>query len=199
MCGRGVAPGEQDVEQLGAQLDGVSSLSHQSVKEDVLLSVLLPVLGLGQSEPDKVVDKVVDNLARVTELLGVVKPVEVREADAVGEASLGSIKGRRQPGVHAAHLAALVAGEELELTVDGLAKEELSGYVEGEAEEVGLEINLVDPAVGCDHGLQQPHQVLNVCFLEFEVADLVSGELGTEQGLLAPSHSRHQPLILLAG
>jgi hypothetical protein len=65
------------------------------------------------------------------------------------------------------------------LRLHRLSKEKLGGRIEGQAEEQWGEIDLGGPARGIDW--EMLHHVLDVGFFEFEVRDLVAGELGAEE------------------
>lgn len=143
--GGGVAAGEQDVHELGAQLDGVLALLGQGVEEDVLLlaAVLQALLAqvLVEGAPHEVVHELVALADRLAELGRAVEPVEGPEVHAPGEPDLAPVEVEGEVDVVDAlcRVSLLaVSGDVLQLGVRGLSEEELGGRVEREAEEQDL-------------------------------------------------------------
>jgi hypothetical protein len=87
---RGVATGEEDVEELGAEFDGVAGLGGEFFQEDVALLVatffreLLAAGRFAQGKVDVVIDEGLDVLVVLFELFWVVQPVQITESEALG-------------------------------------------------------------------------------------------------------------------
>jgi hypothetical protein len=88
--GRGITTSEENVQELGAELDGVAGLGGEFFQEDVALFVaaffreLLAAGRFAQGQVDVVVDEGLDVLVVVLELFWVVQPVQVTESEALG-------------------------------------------------------------------------------------------------------------------
>ena len=111
-AGGGVAAGEQDIDELVADGDGIAHLGHERVDEHVAFFAFF-FAGFGgggclfesQGIGDDVVDEVVDEFAGFAEAEAVDEPVEVAEAATHSEVMLPFVKG---VGESHADLAALV-------------------------------------------------------------------------------------------
>ena len=168
--GGGVAAGEEDVEELGADLDGVGGLADELVEEDVaarLVGVgflLQQLRAPGEALLDIVVDEIVHEFLVVLEVLvGGEEGAQAAPAGGVGDEVLAAGEALGE-----AVVAALGEG------LGALAEEELGGAVDGEAEE---ELAEVDGAAVFGHG---GDKVSDVLFEGGQVTDLGAGEVGTE-------------------
>lgn len=181
--GSGIATGEEDVKELGAQFDGVAGGLGQTVQEDIVAGGFL--LGVGvEGGGDEAVDVGVDGLVDRAAFLVVDDPVELLETGALGRVPLAAVELGREVVLGNGAIA-----EGGGLALDALAEEELSRGVHGQAEEDGLDVGGGGPAGGVDgHGF---HGDLDVTLLEIEVADLVAGELRTEES------ARPRPVVAI--
>nr|POE98310.1 hypothetical protein CFP56_64903 [Quercus suber] len=153
LAGGGVSAGEEDVEELGAQLDRVARLLSQCLEENVAFFftgfALLLLLGGAflQRQIYIVRDELVDHSVVLAEFKAGDQPVEVAHAEALREPFLRRIK----------------------VDAEGMLVRGLSLVTRLEA---GLAIRL--------HG-QNLQQVLDVGLFQLQVADLVTHEVGPEQ------------------
>lgn len=96
--GGGVAAGEEDVEELGAEFDGVAGARGELFEEDVALLVvaffgeLLATGGFAQGQVYVVVNEALDVLVVVFELARVVQPVEISQAETLGKVGLSTVE-----------------------------------------------------------------------------------------------------------
>ena len=87
---RGITTGEEDVEELSAELDGIAGLGGEFFQEDIALLVaaffcdLLAAGRLAQGQVDVVIDEGLNVLVVVLELFWVVQPVQIAESEALG-------------------------------------------------------------------------------------------------------------------
>lgn len=181
---RGVATGEQDVEQLRAQLHRIRRLLGNRLEEDVPLLLLFdlllaPLLLVVDGLLHKIVDKLVADAHVVVKLLGVAHPVVGAQTAGLGELVLRLVKRRRKR--RRARFRGAVPVVLARLAVDALAKQKLGRRIEGEAEEERLQVHHPRPSAALvDLCVQHRHQVLDVGFFERNVADLASDKLRTE-------------------
>lgn len=182
--GSGIATGEEDVEELGAQFDGVAGGFGQTVQEDVVAGGFLLRVGV-ESSGDEAVDVGVHSFVDGAAFLVVHGPVELLEASALGGVPLTAVELGRE--VILGNGAVAEGGG---LALDTLAEEEVGRGVHGQAEEDGLDVGGGGPAGGGVDG-HGSHGDLDVTLLEIEVADLVAGELRTEES------ARTRPVVAI--
>lgn len=177
--GGGVAAGEENVEELRAKFKRVLGGGSEGVEEDVgrirIFSLLL-VLGL-KGTGNTLVDKSVNLLAALLELLGIVQEAETRDTDTLGKVPLGVVKVLGEIGGEGTRRFTLKGSK---LAVARLSEEHLGGGIQGQAEEDGLNVGF-GPALLIRLG-DDSHGVLYMSFLEAEVANLVASKLRSQHG-----------------
>ncbi len=184
--GGGVAAGEEDVEDLRAEFDGIARLRRQRFEEDVFLPpalFLVFVLQVRvQGQAHEVVGELVRLLAGEAKSGRVIEPVLVEQAAAAGEVPLRDVEGVGEGFLVLSHFDAAVGlgfgGEVGDLRPDALAHEELGGGVESQAEEENLQVYGCGPSILLDD--EGSHHVRHVLFFELEIRDLISNERGSD-------------------
>lgn len=173
-----VAAGEKDVEELGAQFDGVLGCGGEGVQEDVgagflfIHQAVFLVAHHVQRRLHEAVDKRVHLRRRVLRFLAVHQPMQFLEPSPLRTEPLRLVKVERKLVVNAV----LDRGR---LALDTLAEQELGSRVDGEPEEDGLDIGVASPARRIDR--QGHHGFLHMAFLQIQLTDLIPGELRSKQ------------------
>lgn len=177
----GVAAGEEDAEQLVAQVDGISDIPSQRVEKGARglfpcsvwfrLEPLLGILPASESSVREAVDDGVDFGSRPPERRSMGQPVQRPQPQTEGNARLHPVDCPREVGVVRRTMGTL-------LGVDALAKEKVGRRVERVAEEV-LKIHDVSPAPRPDAALQCRDEGLDVKALPIEI-DLGANEFGSK-------------------
>ena len=193
--GRGVAAGEHDIQELGAQLDRVAGFADKGVEKDVAIllggdsgSVVLfrevRLQVLVEREVDKVVDEGMARLVARPKIGRVHQPVVVCQPAARREPAVRAVEAVRE--LCAVHVTAVAEGGGCRVAVEAgdlragrLAEEELARRVQRQPEEEHLQVEFRRPAVGGHR--QRAHHVLDVLLLEIQIRDLVARELRAHQ------------------
>lgn len=135
--GGGVAAGEEDGNEMGAEFDGVAGGFYEGVEEDVFLFLvrrggLGPRFVFGEGELHVVVDEAVAALD-VRPVAAEDEPGGIAEAGGRGDLGLGSVEGYAEVLLADCEgdTGGFVAWEGGELRVDAFAEEEFSGRVDG--------------------------------------------------------------------
>ena len=175
--GGGITTGEEDVQQLAAEFDGVPGSGDQSFEEDVgslLIGELLLVLGFLQCGCDNAIHEILNLLIGVTAFLVVCEEGQAFESGALSANPLGLVEVEAE-----VVLETLETVQCTHLRLGALAEQEFSGGVHSQTEEDGLDIGSSGPSIS-GRG-QSQHGLLDVGFLQIKLADLIASELGAQQ------------------
>lgn len=174
--GGGVTTGEEDVEELGAEFDGVLGGRGQSVQEDVGTVILFFVettvlfaLHDVQSGLDETVDKGVDLLGCALGFVVVGQEVQFLKPGPLRTEPLRLVEVVRKLVIHIVH-------DGSHLAVHTLTKKEFRSRVDSKTEEDSLNIGIASPTTLLVNR-KSLHRILNMTFLQIQLTNLVPRKL----------------------
>lgn len=190
--GGGVTTGEEDVEELGAEFDGILGGRGQSVQEDVgavvlffVKATILLALHNIQSRLDETVDKGVDLLVCALGFFVVGQEVQFLKPGPLRTEPLRLVEVVRKLVIH-------IVRHGCHLTVDALTKQEFRSRVDSQTKEDSLNIGVAGPTTFLINR-KSLHRILNMTFLQIQLANLIPRELRPQQT------SRSRPSFPVSG
>ena len=145
----------------------IPRLLDKGLNEDIAILVLVPLFAFLQRLGNRFIDKLVTRLASFAKRLVVDEPVQIPQASATRQVILARVESRSEPRLLTSNFSPVHG-------LDGIAKQEEHGRVEGKLEEQRLE---VDDAVF----RYAIHDILDAALDLLKVLVAVRRELRTQQ------------------